>query len=129
MQAARLQKIETESTEPLQLQASKDEVSRLRAATLPQEIDQGPAKMEATATDGPNEAASPSKEPNVAHLVSQIKKLEEVCFCLQAQTLVRMSLPCKHIYTCMYVYVYSHACMYACIGSYKYTRIKICDCV
>ena len=112
MQAARLQKIETESTEPLQLQSSKDEVSLLRAATLPQEIDQGPAKMEATATDGPNEAASPSQEPNVAHLVSQIKKLEEVCFCLQAQTLVRMSLPCN-THACMYTYIHMHVCMHA----------------
>ena len=130
MQAARLQKIDTESTDPLRLQASKDEVSRLRvSATLQQEIasatqerDQGPAKMEAMASTGPNEEDLRSKGPNVADLMSQITKLEEVCLCLHARTLVRMSsgkaLPCKHItHACMYTYIQMHVCMHAFIGT------------
>jgi hypothetical protein len=131
VQAARLQKIETESTDPLRLQASTDEVSRLRAAaTLQQEIasatqerDQGPAKMDAMATTGPKEAALSLKGPNVADLMSQITKLEEVLLlaCSDACTnVIRKS-------SVVQTYIHMHIlCMHSLVQIHKHKDLRLC---
>lgn len=54
----------------------------LAAAT--RERDEALAKIDALAIHEQNEAAFPVKEPAVADLKLQLKKLEEVCSCLHA---------------------------------------------